>query len=60
MIHICNHCGAILEDDAKVCSFCGAILEVKNAESEQTDQAPAEPSVDTPTSTPLTKKQKKI
>lgn len=59
MIHICNHCGAILEDDAKVCSFCGAILEVKNAESEQTDQAPAELSVDTPTSTPLTKKQKK-
>lgn len=60
MIHICNHCGAILEDDAKVCSFCGAILEVKNPEPEQPDQTPAEPSMDnTFTYAPLTKKQKK-
>ena len=28
MMRCCKHCGALLEDEAKVCDFCGAILEV--------------------------------
>lgn len=27
MMHCCKHCGALLEDEAKVCNFCGTVLE---------------------------------
>ena len=28
MMRCCKHCGALLEDEAKVCEFCGAVLEM--------------------------------
>ena len=58
MIHYCKHCGALLEDDAKVCSFCNAAVEIPVEEPE----APA-PVVEVPPKksffTALDAKQKK-
>jgi len=41
MMRCCKHCGALLEDDAKVCDFCGAVLEVPPAVIPAPQESPA-------------------
>ena len=41
MMRCCKHCGALLEDEAKVCDFCGAVPEIPKVE-EPASQVPAE------------------
>ena len=55
MTYYCKHCGALLDEDAKVCDFCGSALEVSQAEAPHQVQP-----VDAPAPAPkkwLTKKK---
>ena len=61
MMRCCKHCGALLEDEAKVCDFCGAVLEVPQNVIPAPQEAPAVipvPQVATETAAQPAKKKK--
>ncbi|MBE6959520.1 MAG: zinc ribbon domain-containing protein [Ruminococcaceae bacterium] len=61
MMRCCKHCGALLEDDAKVCDFCGAVLEVPKfepaPEKVAVAEAPVQEVTEAPTKKPFSKKK---
>ena len=53
MMRCCKHCGALLEDDAKVCDFCGSAFEIPESAPQQQEQPAELPAEE---STPVPKK----